>query len=103
LGPIYILLETAASFGVLAELKPMAILLLPVWKPLPPPPASYPTVTLLLPVIMLADEFWPMAVLKLPVLRYWRVCVPTPMLHFDEASAETNTLLPIAMLQVPAA
>jgi len=52
----------------------MAILLLPVTKLLPPQPAAYPTVTLLPLVVMAVDEFWPMAVLKPPVVRFWRFC-----------------------------
>jgi len=58
---------------------------------------------MLLPPFILVDEFWPMAVLKLLVVRSWRFSVPNATLHYDEDLAVANILLPIAVLHIPAA
>jgi len=48
--------------------------------------------TLLLLVVMLVDEFWPMAVLKLPAVRLDKLSEPTATLHAFELSALINML-----------
>jgi len=52
---------------------------------------------LLPPVVILADEFWPMAVLKPLVVRFGDFV--NQLQHYIVIA--TNMLLPIAILQVP--